>query len=101
MTRPVLQHKTVTIGDSDMWYATVPIHTISLPDNYCAMDMAQVEKYRELLRLGFNLEPVLLFDDRNSQRNWLIDGRHRFFAHVAAGRSTVRAFITNDLVLVD
>lgn len=101
MTRPVLQGGTVTIKRDTLRYASVPVHAISLPDNYCGMDMDQVGRYIELLKSGYDLEPVLLFDDTEADRYWIIDGRHRFFSYVAVGHSTIPAFYSSDVEIVN
>jgi len=96
--RPQLKDRTVVMGDAYPRFGVVPIHMISLPDNYCGMDMAQVEYYVSLLRGGETLAPVLVLQDVD--RCWLIDGRHRFLAHIIAGKSEVGALVSTSMKLV-
>jgi hypothetical protein len=98
MTRPQLKDRTVVMGDEYPRFGVVPIHMISLPDNHCGMDMAQVEYYVALLRGGETLAPVLILQD--SDRCWLIDGRHRFLAHIIAGRNSIGALVSHTIELI-
>lgn len=100
MTRPNLKGAatvTLPIG-AELTIEMVNIYDISLPDNYCGMDMGQVEKYTNFLHDGFVLEPVLIFHDED--RYWLIDGRHRYVAALIAGNSCLRAVVTDSLRMV-
>lgn len=86
------------MGDSVPKYGIVPIHMISLPDNHCAMDWAQVEHYATLLKAGEQLVPVLIQQD--GDRCWLIDGRHRFLAHIITGASHIPSLVSSTIDLV-
>lgn len=98
MTRPQLQDTTVVMGESIPRFGMVPIHMVSLPDNHCGMDMAQVQVYTELLLEGQQLPPVLIMQD--GDRCWLIDGRHRFLAHIIAGRNVIGAVVSSTIELI-
>lgn len=66
----------------------LPIDSIS-DDNSTqsrvALNDAVVAEYAEVIRLGGELPPVIVFNDGASDGLWLADGFHRFHAHRAAG----------------
>lgn len=96
--RPALKDRTAVMGDTVPRYGLVPIHMVSLPDNHVGMDWAQVEYYATLLKAGHQLVPVLMQQDED--RCWLIDGRHRFLAHIVVGLDVIPAFVSPSIELV-
>jgi ParB-like chromosome segregation protein Spo0J len=59
--------------------------------------MEKVETYARLIRSGHTLVPVLMYEDEN--RHWLIDGRHRFLAHIITGQNKIGALVTSSLTI--
>lgn len=101
MTRPILRDGGLVTVDPDRTaVADVPVHAVSLPDNHVPMDADRVKAYADLLRRGHALPPVLVHIDQETGRSWLIEGRHRFVAHVVVGRDTLTALCTPTLLLV-
>ncbi|WP_193315616.1 hypothetical protein [Janthinobacterium aquaticum] len=68
--------------------SNLPIATISIDggtQSRVALNEATVAEYAEVIRLGGELPPVVVFNDGASDGLWLADGFHRFHAHRAAG----------------
>lgn len=66
----------------------LPIDTISVSggtQSRVALNEATVAEYAEVIRMGGELPPVIVFNDGASEGMWLADGFHRFHAHRAAG----------------
>lgn len=66
----------------------LPIETIGVKggtQSRVALNDAVVAEYAEVIRLGGELPPVIVFNDGASDGLWLADGFHRFHAHRAAG----------------
>lgn len=90
---------TVTLpADTHLDIRDVPLHEVSLPDNHCAMDVEHVQALTAILRTGSGLPPPLLLE--HDHGFWVIEGRHRFLAHAAAGRDHIRAVVTDRIVVV-
>lgn len=83
-------------ADATIEVARVPVAEIAFPDNHCAMDMGHVVALeREMRETDSDAPPVLLL--RHDAGHWLIEGRHRFVAAVAAGRRDILAVVTDRL----
>lgn len=68
--------------------SNLPIAAISIDggtQSRVALNEATVAEYAEVIRLGGELPPVVVFNDGASDGLWLADGFHRFHAHRAAG----------------
>jgi hypothetical protein len=91
--------------DAHLWVARVPLHSVAVPDNAHPMDLDHVAAVTAwMLQTGADAPPVLLLDRRSSSRFvpcWLIEGRHRYTAALAAGRPDILATITNRIELVE
>ncbi|MFB9242383.1 ParB-like nuclease domain-containing protein [Massilia antarctica] len=85
---------------------TLPIDVISIrggTQSRVALHQDTVADYAEVIRLGGELPPVVVFNDGESTGMWLADGFHRFHAHLAAGAAEiicdVRAGSQRDAIL--
>lgn len=68
--------------------ANLPLSAISITggtQSRVALNQDAVADYAEVIRLGGELPPVVVFNDGASDGLWLADGFHRFHAHHAAG----------------
>lgn len=72
----------------------VPMHEISV-DFYVRQSLSEdrVAVLTELVKSGNELPPIILND-----KNQIIDGRHRYNAYRAAGKSTIKAEIRKDML---
>ncbi|MGK5028482.1 hypothetical protein [Janthinobacterium sp. MDT1-19] len=67
--------------------SSLPINAISIDggtQSRVALNETTVAEYAEVIRLGGELPPVVVFNDGASDGLWLADGFHRFHAHRAA-----------------
>lgn len=85
---------------------TLPIGLISISggtQSRVSLHQDTVDDYAEVIRLGGELPPVVVFNDGESTGMWLADGFHRFHAHRAAGAAEivcdVRAGSQRDAIL--
>lgn len=71
---------------------TLPIDVISIgggTQSRVALNQETVADYAEVIRLGGELPPIVVFNDEVSTSMWLADGFHRYHAHRAAGATEV------------
>lgn len=102
MTRPTLRGgHLVGVHATRTTVADIPVHSVSLPDNHVPMDERRVREYADMLRRGYATPPVLVHIDQETGRTWLIEGRHRFTAHLIVGRDTLTAVCTPTIDLVE
>lgn len=76
----------------------IPISSIRIPDNHVGADIEHIDTLVRILRdqPHTDLEPVLVTPTRTDDDvHWLINGRHRYIAHIIAGRDTILATIAN------
>lgn len=95
---PRLRDGGLVVVGLDMIVEPLPIRDVRLPDNHVGMDVNRAVEYTTLLRAGHELPPPLVYRAPDGCL-WLIDGRHRFVAHLMAGRDRITAVTTGYLGL--
>lgn len=93
--RPTLSAGGHVVTGGSPYVARVEIADIRLPDNHCAMNLDAVTAYAKLLRAGHTPPPPLVTPNADGDGYWLLDGRHRFIAHIAAGESSMTVLCTD------
>lgn len=97
MTAPILRNGGYAIinGRIDAEIKYVPLADIRIPDNHVTADLLHAGALAALLNTSetVNLPPVLVTPAPDGM--WLIDGRHRYIAHIIAGRAYILAVVAD------
>lgn len=91
---PVLKRLSVDVFLNPERYSTqLPINRIVAD---LKVDLEGVARYRAQLAAGTPLRPIVVVKHPHKDLYAVVDGHHRFFAHVACGRTKIEGAVIQD-----